>query len=53
MSRDPDRRPEEPITFRAAEEASDRLMLEIERAKKLLREYRARLGAGPADNDKR
>ena len=53
MTSDPDRRPNEPVTLREAEEASVRLTREIEHAKRVLRDYRATLGEDLADNGQR
>ena len=53
MSRDPTRRPDEPVTLQEAEAACERLESEIEHAKKLLRAYRDALGEGLSDNDNR
>jgi hypothetical protein len=53
MSREPDIRPEETIGFQEAEDAAERLEREIARAKQVLNRYRAKLGDGLSDNDKR
>jgi hypothetical protein len=49
MTRDPDRRPNDPVTLREAEEASERLTREIEHTKRVLRDYRTMLGEDLAD----
>lgn len=51
MTKDRNRRPDEPITFQQAEEACERLPSEIERAKKVLRKYRAAMRQAPSPKD--
>jgi hypothetical protein len=53
MSREPEARPKEPVTLQEAEAACERLDGEIERARKVLSDYRASLGVGLSDNDNR
>jgi len=53
MSREADIARAQPVTVQEAEEACERLEGEIERAKKLLREYRTALSDALSDNDNR
>lgn len=53
MSLIPDSSPVENPSLEDAEEACRDLQAQVERAKKVLRDYRATLGGEPSDNDNR